>query len=179
MSYFIANLIQYNTEEDRIYVRGGTNNVVPRLNNFTHYPRKRYLLIDLISGSLDLRCSNKLAKKCKDSLRYIKLMHKNQFGTRQETFQNGEWQSINPYSLYMISRYSQWNKKETLKNTFDLTHISEDREEQKLEEARAIQEIWDEAIEFYIKVEKYFYDYIGIPLSNPQPEKQLKLKLTP
>jgi hypothetical protein len=164
MSYFIANLIKYEEKEDKIYVRGGSNNVVPRSNCLDFYHDKRDLLKDLISGGLDLRSTNKLAEKCKQGKEIIKQRHKKVFGKRQELFQGGVNSSINPFSLYMISSYPSWDKEETLKNMYDTKHTSENFKQRKIEEAIATESIWEEAVSFYKEQEKEFFKFINIPL---------------
>jgi|688.fasta_scaffold19419_16 hypothetical protein len=158
MSYFIANSISYNKEENRIYVKGGSNNVVPRCNSWTHYEENKYLLKDLISGGLDLRSNCTFAQKCKDAVEIIKKRWHNQFGKRNEEF--GGSLSINPYSLFMISNYSQWHKEETIKNSYNLEGISEHWKEEKLREAKATETVFDEAVKFYQEQENYFLEKI-------------------
>lgn len=160
MSYFIANLLQFNEKENRFYVRGGSNNVVPRDNSFTHYENKEFLLLDLISGGLQLNCTNSLSKKAKEAVEKIKRNWQKQFGERNIEF--GGTLSINPYSLYYISKYSTWDKEETVKNSYDLSYTSEEYKSQKLKEARAIENVWDEAILFFNEQINLFFNEIKI-----------------
>lgn len=169
MSYFIANSIKYNTKLDAIEVQGGDNNVVPRYNSWTHYEKKEYLLSDLISGSIDLRANCKLAKLCKNSVQKIKILHKQQFGERNENFPHPS-KSINPYSLYMITNYSRWDKEKTLKNSRDLTHTSESYHQVKIDEANAMEQVWDEAIQFWNDILTIFLRDIGLENKKPQPK---------
>jgi len=161
MSYFIANTLNYNVEEDKIYVRGGSNNVVPRSNNWDYYSDKKDLLVDLISGGLDLRCSNKLSLACLSAIEDIKKMHRDQFGQRQKEL--GGTECINAYSLYMIKGYARWDKEETIKNTREnISMFIDSYQKERIKEAEIMETIWDEAVEFYKKVESYFFNKIGI-----------------
>lgn len=161
MSTFIANTLNYNVEEDRIYVRGGSSNIIPRPNNWDYYQDKKYLLVDLISGGLDLRCKNKLSLSCLSAIEDIKKMHRDQFGQRQKAL--GGCESINAYSLYMIKSYANWNKEETIKNTREnISMFIDSYQKERIKEAEIMEEIWEEAVEFYKKAESYFFNKIGI-----------------
>jgi hypothetical protein len=162
MSYFIANSIKYNQELDRIEVKGGSNNVVPRYNDWTHYENKDGLLRDLISGSIELKSISKLAKLCLNSVSKIKILHQQQFGSRQNKYPYPN-KSINPYSLFMISNYSYWNKEKTLINTRDLSYIGKKYHQEKLDEADAMEQVWDEANQFWNDILTIFFNDIQIP----------------
>lgn len=174
MGSFIANTIQYRHEEDKIYIKGGSSNIVPRYNEWTFYHEKRHFLLDLISGCLKLYSKNKLATDSFAALKEIEDMHKKQFGNRQNNFQSSMPISINPYSLYQISRYKKQDKEEILKNLFDTSHISKEYIASRIEEAEATKQIFDEASMFYEKAEKHFFSRIGIAIE----EKNVKESLT-
>jgi hypothetical protein len=161
MSHFIANLLQYNEKEQKFYVRGGSNNVVPRSNNFTHYEDKEFLLMDLISGCLKLNCQNSLSTKVKEAVKKITTNWESQFKERNENF--GGCLSINPYSLYSITGYYSNDKEETLKWKFDVSRISEAYKKECLQEAEAIKEVWDEGKEFFKEQVNLFFNLINIP----------------
>jgi hypothetical protein len=161
MSHFIANLLQYNEKENRFYVRGGSNNVVPRSNNFTHYEDNVFLLIDLISGGLKLNCQNSLSKKVKEAVKEIETNWAKQFKERNEKF--GGCLSINPYSLYSITGYYRNDKEETLKYKFDVSRISEAYKKECLQEAEAIKEVWEEGKGFFKEQLNLFFNLINIP----------------
>ena len=161
MSSFIATVLKFNKDENKFYLRGGSSNVVPRSNNWTHYESKEFLILDLISGCLDLRCSNKLSIACKEAIAKIEQNWESKFGKRNIEF--GGSLSINPYSLYYISNYSTWNKEETLKNKYDfLPYISAEYKLTYIEEVKAIEEVWDEAVIFFNSQIQFFFNHINI-----------------
>jgi hypothetical protein len=164
MSYFIANTIKFNSEDNKIYIKGGCNNIVPRYNEWTHYDKKENLLIDLISGSLKLNSKNTLAKKCKEAITIIESNWHKQFSERNEIF--GEHLPINPYSLFMISQYKKEYKEKYLKSAFDLSRISENYKERHLREAESIKDVYDEGEKFFNEQIDIFFNHIGISKNN-------------
>lgn len=164
MSYFIANTIKLNSEDNKFHIKGGCNNIVPRYNEWTNYDKKEYLLLDLISGSLKLNSTNTLAKKCKEAITIIESNWQKQFGERNEVF--GECISINPYSLFMLSRYKKENKEKDLISKFDLSRISEDYKAKCLKEAEAIRDVYDEGEKFFSEQTDIFFNHIGISKNN-------------
>lgn len=157
MGSFIANSIKI--QDSVIYVKGGSSNIVPRDNDWTHYEEQRYLLIDLISGCLELNSTSQLSKKCHEAVGIIKERWQIKFGQRNKDF--GGCLSINPYSLYSISRYTKAHKEEVLKNCFDNSHIEDSYKEVRIREAKATQEVYDEGEAFFSEQSTFFIDYIS------------------
>lgn len=175
MSYFIAQNIRYDEKENRIYVYGGDNNVRPRSNSWTHYDDNRYLLMDLISGGLDLKNRNSLAKKALSAIEEIKRRHKKQFGERQMNLNDGYWSSVNVYSLFQISHYPEWDKNKSVENTIkEYTGSDEKMKIIVQNDAEALESVWDEAVAFYKEAERYFYEQINIPIHNKETEETKK-----
>ena len=112
MSYFIAKSIKHDKVNNTLTICGGDNNVVPRSEHYYTFEKEgQYnfmdFFLDLMSGSIQLNKSSKLANKINDSVYSIKEKHKTVYPTKS---------SIDNFSFYTMAGTLKWNKEEAIAN---------------------------------------------------------------
>lgn len=168
MSYFIITAIKYNPEDKKIHLSGYPNNVRPHIPKPATYKDNKDLLKDLISGSAQLKAKSQFAQKISGALSIIEQHHKQQFGERQNNHSE-TLRSINPFSLFQISNYDLSSKKENINKMKDISRLSKDYIDERLKDAKATEEVYDEACIFYNKMETMFFETIGVPIHSDVP----------
>ena len=163
MSTFIANKIEYR-EDGKIWMKGGDNNVVPRSNSWVHYDDKELFLSNLISGTIKITDNGEFARKVLRAFYNFETKHRKHFGERQDAVDDDYPKSINIYSLYQIRNYASYTSEQEFFNE-QYKHLqlyASEYRTAKLNKLILIEKFYSEAVEFYIKASREFFNEIGI-----------------
>lgn len=158
MSYFIATAIK--VVDGVIHIKGGSTNVRPRTNEWSTYKDPNNLLKNLICAGLDIRSNSNYAKRVLTAFESVKTKWQERFGERNRNFDGVR--HINPYSLYQISSYGEWdNKEQRFKDLYaNIEYCTESYREQALKDVQATEVVFEEAVAFYNEQESYFLNFI-------------------
>ncbi len=177
MSYFIPNTIKY--EDNTIWLKGGDNNVFPRSNNWTNYPKgeNHLLLWNILDGGVQPNGTferSKLGTAVMESAAKVKNLHRAKFP------QCDEQSGIGKFFFYSMRVVFQTTKEELSKLKDEAfgrwRESNKDYYKEDVEKYAYYMENYNLLREHFVKMHQVFQKDTGLILEKEdQPAEQLIL----